>query len=205
MSGRPGADSAGTWEVLQVLEVSQKRAPTLFRYPAPSSLVYPMDITARLIWYKLGELREKMAEAGKSWYTELDFDSYVLDLLLLGWCTLSILVVLSVNALVAAFGPRQKQPLESFRETKGEDAASNKPLPVESAQWFNSGLNWFYLHYYHSEPQFIGEWLAALNLQANRLGVSLSNLNIFLLNIDLFIFKYHLNSSLDSYSRSLIL
>ena len=111
-----------------------------------------------------------MADAGKNWYTELDFDSYVLDLLLLGWCTFVLVVVVTVNALISAFGPKEKQPKESFRKTDNQEK-QNAVLPVESAQWFNGALSWFYLHYYHS-PEFVEDWLDALNIQINKLGVS---------------------------------
>uniref|UniRef100_A0A2C9L2B8 C2 domain-containing protein n=1 Tax=Biomphalaria glabrata TaxID=6526 RepID=A0A2C9L2B8_BIOGL len=128
------------------------------------------DITLRLIWYRLGEVREKMAETGRTWYTELDFDSYVLDLLLLGWCTLCFIVILAVNAIVAAFGPLQRQPREKFRETKdGEISLTGAVLQLETAQWFNSAVNWFYLHYYHA-PEFVDEWVKSLNEQVVKLG-----------------------------------
>ncbi|CAL1543471.1 unnamed protein product [Lymnaea stagnalis] len=127
------------------------------------------DITLRLIWYKLGEVREKMAETGRTWYTELDFDSYVLDLLLLGWCTLCFVVILAVNAIVAAFGPLQRQPREKLRETIEGESLTGAALPLETAQWFNSAVNWFYLHYYHA-PEFVDEWVNSLNEQVIKLG-----------------------------------
>ncbi|XP_035828502.1 uncharacterized protein LOC118478624 [Aplysia californica] len=127
------------------------------------------DITVRLIWYKLGEVSEKMAEAGRTWYTELDFDSYVLDLLLLGWCTLCLVVIASVNALVAAFGPLQRQPRDRYREYKEGESLTGAVLPVETALWFNSAVNWFYLHYYHA-PEFVDDWLKSLNEQLGKLG-----------------------------------
>lgn len=129
------------------------------------------DITLRLIWYKLGEVSENMAEAGRSWYTELDFDSYVLDLLLLGWCTFCFLIILAVNAIVAAFGPLQRRPREKIRgDTEGE-SLSGAVLPLETAKWFNDAVNWFYLHYYYS-PEYVDDWLRALNEQLTKLGVS---------------------------------
>uniref|UniRef100_A0A0B7AMH6 Synaptotagmin-like mitochondrial and lipid-binding domain-containing protein n=1 Tax=Arion vulgaris TaxID=1028688 RepID=A0A0B7AMH6_9EUPU len=110
-----------------------------------------------------------MAEAGRSWYTELDFDSYVLDLLLIGWCTLCFLIILAVNAIVSAFGPLQKQPQERIRgETEGK-SLTGAVLPVETAKWFTDAISWCYLHYYHS-PEFTVEWLKALNEQLVRLG-----------------------------------
>ncbi|BFZ13818.1 hypothetical protein BsWGS_16857 [Bradybaena similaris] len=128
------------------------------------------DITLRLVWYKLGEVGGKMADAGRSWYTELDFDSYVLDLLLLGWCTLCFVIILVVNAIVGAFGPLQKRPKEqrSRGEAEGE-SLTGAALPLETAKWFNDAVNWFYLHYYHS-PDFMHDWLKSLNEQLTKLG-----------------------------------
>uniref|UniRef100_A0A0B7BHJ9 C2 domain-containing protein n=1 Tax=Arion vulgaris TaxID=1028688 RepID=A0A0B7BHJ9_9EUPU len=128
------------------------------------------DITLKLIWYRLGEVSEKMAETGRSWYTELDFDSYVLDLLLLGWCTLCLLIILVVNAIVSAFGPLQRRPREKNRgDTEGE-SLTGAVLPIETAKWFNDAVNWFYLHYYYSAPEYIVEWLKSLNEQLIKLG-----------------------------------
>ncbi|GFO45834.1 C2 domain-containing protein 2-like isoform x5 [Plakobranchus ocellatus] len=130
------------------------------------------DITLRLIWYKLGEVSGKMAEAGRTWYTELDFDSYVLDLLLFMWCAASIVVILVVNAIVSAFGPLQKQPKDwdsRGREPREGESLTGAVLPIESAKWFNNALNWFYLHYYYS-PEFVEDWLKSLNEQLLRLG-----------------------------------
>ncbi|KAH9491406.1 hypothetical protein Btru_031267 [Bulinus truncatus] len=156
----------------------QERAPIFSRYPAYSLIGFSMaDITLRLIWYKLGEVREKMADTSRTWYTELDFDSYVLDLLLLGWCTLCFIVILAVNAIVAAFGPLQRQPREKFREiTEGETSLTGAALPLETAQWFNNAVNWFYLHYYHA-PEFVDEWVKSLNEQVVKLGVSIIKLD----------------------------
>ena len=132
------------------------------------------DITLRLIWYKLGEVSGKMAEAGRTWYTELDFDSYVLDLLLFSWCALSVIVVVTVNAVVSAFGPMQKQPRDWDSRGSGlkeGESLTGAPLAIESAKWFNNALNWFYLHYYYS-PEFVDDWLNSLNEQLLKLGVS---------------------------------
>lgn len=130
------------------------------------------DITLRLVWYKLGEVGGKMADAGRSWYTELDFDSYVLDLLLLGWCTLCFVIILVVNSIVGAFGPLQKRPKEQRSRGGAEgESLTGAALPLETAKWFNDAVNWFYLHYYHS-PDFTQDWLKSLNEQLTKLGVS---------------------------------
>jgi hypothetical protein len=109
-----------------------------------------------------------MAEAGRSWYTELDFDSYVLDLLLFGWVGLCFVVILAVNAIVSAFGPLQKQPQERTRGEVGQ-SLTGAVLPIETTKWFNDAVSWFYLHYYYT-PDLTGEWVKALNEQLLKLG-----------------------------------
>lgn len=112
-----------------------------------------------------------MAEVSSTWYTELDFDSYVLDLLLLGWCTGACMVVLAVNAIVSALGPVQKQPaLERSRELTCDAFASVSASQHETCRWFNTALNWLYLHYHHPSP-FLDEWVKSLNEQLTKLGV----------------------------------
>ncbi|KAK3734741.1 hypothetical protein RRG08_059919 [Elysia crispata] len=164
------------------------------------------DITLRLIWYKLGEVSEKMAEAGRTWYTELDFDSYVLDLLLLSWCAASIVVILVVNAVVSAFGPLQKQPKDwdsRGREPREGESLTGAPLPIESAKWFNNALNWFYLHYYYS-PEFVEDWLKSLNEQLLRLGLegqSYGGLALLSLQVTFYhAFKSTLSPSRNTYT-----
>lgn len=112
-----------------------------------------------------------MADTGRSWYTELDFDSYVLDLLLIGWCTICVVIIVTVNAIVSAFGPLQRQPQEKIRGEREGVSLSGTVLPVETAKWFNDAVSWFYLHYYYT-PEYAEEWLKSLNDQLTKLGVS---------------------------------
>lgn len=151
-----------------------KRRPPLLRsyYSQRVPIGWDMaDITLKLIWYRLGETYSKMAEASSTWYTDLDFDSYVLDLLLFGWCAGACMVVITVNSLVAAFGPLQRQPAaEKVRDLGGDAFASVSASEHETCRWFNTALNWIYLHYYHS-PLFLDEWIKSLNEQLTKLGV----------------------------------
>lgn len=134
-----------------------------------------VDITAKLIWYRLGETFDKMAEGGNrvtSWLFS-DWDDNLLDVLLFGWIGWAVLVVLVVNAVLTFFGPLQ--PRVARWEKK--EGVSGAPVEVEtgaeSTRWLNSGLNWFYLHY-DSVPEFIELWVKSLNEQVVKLGVSFS-------------------------------
>lgn len=135
------------------------------------------DITLKLIWYRLSLTYSKMATAASSWYTDLDFDSYVLDLLLLAWCAGAAIIVVSVNSLKSALGPVIRQPAaERIRDyaAAGDGAFASVPARDqhgrESCQWFNTAVSWLYLHYYHS-PIYVDEWVKALNDQLSKLGV----------------------------------
>ncbi|XP_071172570.1 C2 domain-containing protein 2-like isoform X4 [Mytilus edulis] len=130
-----------------------------------------VDITAKLIWYRLGETFDKMAEGGNrvtSWLFS-DWDDNLLDVLLFGWIGWAVLVVLVVNAVLTFFGPLQ--PRVARWEKK--EGVSGAPVQVEtgaeSTRWLNSGLNWFYLHY-DSVPEFIELWVKSLNEQVVKLG-----------------------------------
>lgn len=119
-----------------------------------------------------------MASLASSWYTELDFDSYVLDILLLGWCGTAAMVYMSVNSIKSALGPVARQPiLERFpREQLDSDLASVAELAKkgESCQWFNTAISWLYLHYYNT-PHYLDQWVQSLNLQLNKLGGPVQN------------------------------
>ena len=117
-----------------------------------------------------------MAFISKTWYTSLDFDSYVLDLLLLGWCVVAAMVVICVKSVKIAISSSTKQVklTERFRDlpapvidTLGLSASQRG----ESCKWFNTVLCWTSLHYYHT-PLYLDEWVKALNLQLAKLGVS---------------------------------
>lgn len=137
------------------------------------------DITLKLIWYRLSLTYSKMATAASTWYTDLDFDSYVLDLLLLAWCAGAAIVVVTVNSLKSALGPVTKQPgVERTRDyaLAGDgvfaSAAARDQHGIETCHWFNTTLSWLYLHYYHS-PVYLEEWVKSLNDQLTKLGVHL--------------------------------
>ncbi|XP_076438196.1 uncharacterized protein LOC143277304 isoform X2 [Babylonia areolata] len=138
------------------------------------------DITLKLIWYRLSQTYSKMAAAASTWYTDLDFDSYVLDLLLFAWCAGAAIVVLSVNSIKNALGPATKQPaVERFRDyaSSGDGALASVPArgqQPETCHWFNTVVGWLYLHYYHS-PVYLDEWIKSLNEQLNKLGGPVQN------------------------------
>lgn len=135
------------------------------------------DITLKLIWYRLSLTYSKMATAASTWYTDLDFDSYVLDLLLLGWCAGAAVVVVICNSVKSALGPVTKQPgVERIRDNAfaGDgflaSVAAHMHHGKETCRWFNTAIGWLYLHYYHS-PVYLEEWVKSLNHQLTKLGV----------------------------------
>jgi energy-converting hydrogenase Eha subunit E len=144
------------------------------------------DITLKLIWYRLSLTYSKMASAASTWYTDLDFDSYVLDLLLLGWVSLAAMVYVCINSIKNALGPVVKQPLaERVRETQPAEGTlasvfarvTHGEQHGETCNWFNAAVGWLYLHYYHT-PVYLDDWIKALNVQLSKLGVC----NIFFLS-----------------------
>lgn len=130
------------------------------------------DITLRLIWYRLGETRGKMAEAAGQawqWYEDFTWSDHILDILLFGFIGWAGLCMLVLKAWVLVFGPIQFRQTERSRE--GGQKISGHTGEGEGLLWLNSTLNWFYLHY-NVFPQFVGTWLKSLNDQAQKLGVS---------------------------------
>ncbi|XP_067679952.1 C2 domain-containing protein 2-like isoform X8 [Haliotis asinina] len=129
------------------------------------------DITLRLIWYKLGESSSKMAEAAATWYSKLRWEDHFLDILLIGWFCWCSVIVIVINSFVSFVGPLQRRlPSETLRAKEvGAKPALPKGPGIETCQWFNTALNWFYLHYYHS-ADFLDEWIKSLNEQMTKLG-----------------------------------
>ncbi|XP_071111306.1 phospholipid transfer protein C2CD2L-like isoform X5 [Haliotis cracherodii] len=129
------------------------------------------DITLRLIWYKLGESSSKMAEAAATWYSKLRWEDHFLDILLIGWFCWCSVIVIVINSFVSFVGPLQRRlPSETLRvKEAGAKPALPKGPGIETCQWFNTALNWFYLHYYHS-ADFLDEWIKSLNEQMTKLG-----------------------------------
>nr|XP_022321167.1 C2 domain-containing protein 2-like isoform X10 [Crassostrea virginica] len=129
------------------------------------------DITLKLIWYRLGESFDKMANAGQgitAWLFS-DWDDNLLDVLLFGWIGWAVLVVIIVNAVLTFFGPLK--PRDSWdQSTKGVSGAIVvEKTGAETCQWLNSALNWFYLHY-DKFPEFVDAWVLGLNDQTTKLG-----------------------------------
>lgn len=139
-------------------------------------LVPMVDITLKLIWYRLGESFDKMANAGQgitAWLFS-DWDDNLLDVLLFGWIGWAVLVVIIVNAVLTFFGPLK--PRDSWdQSTRGVPGTIVvEKTGSESCQWLNSALNWFYLHY-DKFPEFVDAWVLGLNEQTTKLGVSMLN------------------------------
>ncbi|XP_052721376.1 phospholipid transfer protein C2CD2L-like isoform X5 [Crassostrea angulata] len=129
------------------------------------------DITLKLIWYRLGESFDKMANAGQgitAWLFS-DWDDNLLDVLLFGWIGWAVLVVIIVNAVLTFFGPLK--PRDSWdQSTRGVPGTIVvEKTGSESCQWLNSALNWFYLHY-DKFPEFVDAWVLGLNEQTTKLG-----------------------------------
>lgn len=132
-----------------------------------------VDITAKLIWYRLGETFDKMAAGGNtitSWLFS-DWDDNLLDVLLFGWIGWAVLVVLIVNAVLTFFGPLQPRVARWEKKEGASGAPIEDESGAETTRWLNSGLNWFYLHY-DNIPEFIELWVKSLNDQVLKLGVS---------------------------------
>lgn len=131
-----------------------------------------VDITAKLIWYRLGETFDKMATAAEMLW--LDWDDHILDILLFGWIGWAAIIFLVVNGVLTFFGPLQpRMNVDRVKEGKsGATVAAG--TGNESCQWLNSALNWFYLHY-DKFPEFVDAWVKALNEQVVKLGVSINN------------------------------
>lgn len=135
-----------------------------------------VDITAKLIWYRLGETFDKMAEGGNfltSWLFS-DWDDNLLDILLFGWIGWAVLIVFIVNAVLTFFGPLQPRVARWEKKEGVTGTPVEDHTGAETSRWFNSGLNWFYIHYEYV-PEFVELWVKSLNEQVVKLGVSIEN------------------------------
>ena len=136
------------------------------------------DLTARLVWYRLGECYRNFGERYErfqEWCAE-DFSWRrvdLLDMLFLGWLVAAFLVVGAINLYLRFFGlPRNK----NRRDESVHPSSTVKG--GESVQWINSALSWLYLHY-NSTPELIESWLRALNEQTRKHPVSLLFTSLF--------------------------
>ncbi|XP_076457701.1 uncharacterized protein LOC143291623 isoform X2 [Babylonia areolata] len=117
-----------------------------------------------------------------NWYTELDFDHWVLDILLLFWCGTAAGVVMTVNSIKNALGPVVRQPAAERMLREPTSGATDGGLEAvaalakrgESCQWFNTAISWLYLHYYNA-PDYLNQWVDSLNLQLTKLGGPVTN------------------------------
>ncbi|CAH1796739.1 unnamed protein product [Owenia fusiformis] len=124
-----------------------------------------VDITARLVWYKLGETYSNMADAAsnaQTWYTTMDWEK--VDLLDAFFIGVVVLTVVSYGVLTVVFSLFGKQ-IKDWQKPKprwSETGEGSSPNFGESCQWVNSAVNWLYLHY-TTTPDFLQAWLNALN------------------------------------------
>jgi hypothetical protein len=99
-----------------------------------------------------------------------------LDYLLIFWLFWSVAIVLIVNSVLTFFGPLQPRVHlweQARRAVSGAPLAGAVPGGAEGCQWLNTGLNWVFLHY-PKFPEFVDDWIRALNEQVVKLGVSAS-------------------------------
>ena len=138
-----------------------------------------------------------MAEAGSGWFSRLTWEDHILDILLFGWIAQCFMVYVVVSALHTFVGPLQRRPTspgESVKEGGGGTYAERTVVAVayhvEPCNWLNTALNWGYLHYYY-RPEWVDQWVNALNEQVARLGVSTGYPhNVYVLVIVNFIFFF---------------
>ncbi|XP_064651450.1 phospholipid transfer protein C2CD2L-like isoform X35 [Lineus longissimus] len=127
------------------------------------------DITMKLIWYRLGEASENMAERyGRFlvWYKNFNYRNLdIVDMFFVSWIIFGVVVAGLVHFYFKFFGRKAAQAPKTAHPTPRRrhfDAAS-----VESCQWLNAVINWVYLNY-NSTPEFVNSWLHALNEQTRK-------------------------------------
>ena len=138
------------------------------------------DITARLIWYRLGETCSNMAERYEKfleWYDQFSWRRVdVLDMLFLGWLLAAFLVVGCINLYLRFFG-RPRLRGAPGQEGTGAGGPGYGGLVAgdgsETVNWINSSISWLYLHY-DNTPEIVESWLKALNEAARKQTVSCS-------------------------------
>ena len=130
------------------------------------------DITARLVWYRLGETCTNMAERYEKfleWYEQFSWRRVdILDMLFLGWLLAAFIVVGCINLYLRFFGrPRAKGLAGADGAGSGVVGSGGLAGEGEPCQWINSTIAWLYLHY-ENTPEIVDSWLRALNEAARR-------------------------------------
>lgn len=131
------------------------------------------DITARLIWYRLRENYESLAQS----YEEFSWRRVdILDMLFLGWVLVAFVVVGLVNLYLRFFGlPKtfQRRRGLDWRSSDGPGSVANNGSirSGEPVQWINAAVGWIYENY-PKRPEFIETWLKALSAEAKKYTVS---------------------------------
>ena len=134
-----------------------------------------VDITAKLIWYRLGETYSNMAEnygRFQEWYQNFSWTKVdILDMFFLGWILLAFIAVGVINIVLRFFGPPKRRTRAGDDQTRGLSGVDRGLGGGETARWVNSTISWLYVHY-DTSPELLESWLRALNEQARKLGVS---------------------------------
>lgn len=131
------------------------------------------DITARLIWYRLKENYESLAQSYEQFsWRRVD----ILDMLFLGWLLVAFAVVGLVNLYLRFFGlPKafQRRRGLDWRSVDGPGSLANSGAlrGGETVQWINSAVAWIYENY-PKRPEFIETWMKALSEEAKKYTVS---------------------------------
>lgn len=119
-----------------------------------------VDVTAKLVWYKLGEtygnLVEKCEKLG-DFYRNFSLSRLdILDMFFLAWIGLAFATVAAIHIYLRFFSKRTL----SFGR-----AGYVTGLGGESCFWVNSVLKWLYVHL-HQTPWLVQQWIEDLNKTA---------------------------------------
>ena len=130
------------------------------------------DVTAKLIWYRLGEVWEGFSdrvEKFQDWYQDFSIRRVdILDMLFLAWLLVAFLVVGAINIYLKFFGRPKLRDGAGGSTIGGFFAPGSGPgVGGESCQWVNSLLSWLYLHY-DTCPEFVDTWIRSLNEQTRK-------------------------------------
>lgn len=143
------------------------------------------DVTAQLIWYRLKENYESLAESYRQFsWRRVD----ILDMLFLGWVGAAFLVVGLVNLYLRFFGvPKVLQRRRGLdggggdgRSVDGQGSVGNAGgvRGGETAQWINTVVGWL-CENCDRKQALVELWAKALTEEARKYTVSSAAFGVF--------------------------
>lgn len=130
-----------------------------------------VDITARLVWYRLGEAANEMADKYSDfldWWGGFSVRRVdLLDMLFLGWILLAFVAVGLINIYVRFFAGKSRGKGGGW-ETR---TVSSIGAGVETCSWLNDVMGWILNHTNNGETTG-ARIVDALNKEAKNLPVS---------------------------------